>query len=146
MRGSDPLGAASRLVDDGLVVIVYPEGSLTRDPDLWPMRGKTGAVRIALEQGIPIIPCAHWGTQAVLPRYSKRLSLFPRKNIDVKIGEPVDLAECGGRTARRPRRCTEATAAVMDAITGLLEELRGETRRPSSAGTRRARPERDRPF
>ena len=34
-------------------VIVYPEGTLTRDPDLWPMRGKTGAVRLALVGGLP---------------------------------------------------------------------------------------------
>ena len=51
------------------MVIVYPEGSLTRDPDLWPMRGKTGAVRIALERGIPVIPVGalgHAGAPAAL--------------------------------------------------------------------------------
>lgn len=123
--GADPLAAASRLVDDGLAVIVYPEGTLTRDPDLWPMRGKFGAVRLALEHGIPIIPCAHWGAQQILPRYSKRLSLFPRKNVDVIIGEPVDLSPWKDKP-RTTETYAAATNAVMQAITALLEELRGE--------------------
>ena len=45
------------------------------------MRGKTGAVRLALESGIPVIPMAHWGAQEILPRYAKRISLFPRKSV-----------------------------------------------------------------
>lgn len=125
VSGSQALGAANRLVEDGLAVIVYPEATLTRDPDLWPMRGKSGAVRLALEQGIPIIPCAHWGSQAVLPRYSKRLSVFPRKDIDILFGEPVDLSRWKD-APRTTATYTQATAAVMDAITGLLEQLRGE--------------------
>ena len=43
--------ASRRLVDEGRGVIVYPEGTLTRDPDMWPMRGKTGAARLALAAG-----------------------------------------------------------------------------------------------
>jgi 1-acyl-sn-glycerol-3-phosphate acyltransferase len=123
--GADPLAAAARLTNDGLAVIVYPEGTLTRDPDLWPMRGKFGAVRLALEHGIPIIPCATWGVQQILPRYSKKLSLFPRKDVHVAIGEPVDL----GPWRDKPRNAAtyaEATNAVMNAITALVEELRDE--------------------
>lgn len=124
-RGADPLSAAKRLVGEGLAVIVYPEGTLTRDPELWPMRGKTGAVRLALEHDLPIIPMAHWGAQRILPRYSKRLSVFPRKDVDILFGEPVDL----GRWRDAPRTTTtyaEATAAVMQSITALVQELRGE--------------------
>lgn len=123
--GSDPLTAASRLVDDGLAVIVYPEGTLTRDPEMWPMRGKSGAVRLALEHDIPIIPCAHWGAQEILPRYSKKLSLFPRKNVDVLIGEPVDLSQWKD-APRTSATLAAATNAVMQDVTALLEELRGE--------------------
>lgn len=124
-RGNAPLKAAERVADEGHVVIVYPEGSLTRDPDLWPMRGKFGAARMALEHGIPVIPVAHWGTQQVLARYSKKIHVFPPKTIRVKFGDPVDL------TAFRDRpldgaTLTAATAAIMDAITHLLEDLRGE--------------------
>lgn len=125
VRGSEPVRAAERLVENGQMVVVYPEGSLTRDPDLWPMRGKTGAVRVALEQNIPVIPAAHWGTQELMPRYSKKISMFPRKHIKVKIGDPVDLDRFRGRNLDAAT-LNEATAAVMDAITVLLEDLRGE--------------------
>ncbi len=125
VRGSEPVKAAQRLVARGQMVVVYPEGSLTRDPDLWPMRGKTGAVRIALEHGIPIVPVAHWGAQQILPRYSKKFSLFPRKRVMVKFGDPLDLAEFRGRNLDSAT-LNKATAQVMDAITRLLEDLRGE--------------------
>jgi 1-acyl-sn-glycerol-3-phosphate acyltransferase len=125
VRGSEPLRAAHELVEKGRLVIVYPEGSLTRDPDLWPMRGKTGAVRIALEQGIPVVPAAHWGTQQLMGRYSKKISLFPRKTIRIKFGDPVDLSAFRGRPLDSGT-LTEATSVVMDAITALLEDLRGE--------------------
>jgi 1-acyl-sn-glycerol-3-phosphate acyltransferase len=124
-RGSDPLTSAAKLVREGLAVVIYPEGSLTRDPDLWPMRGKTGAVRMALEAGVPLIPVAHWGTQLVMPRYGKKISWFPRKTITVKIGDPVDLSAFAGR-GLDPATLNEATAVLMAAITALLVELRGE--------------------
>lgn len=125
VRGSEPVKAAQRLVQAGQMVVVYPEGSLTRDPELWPMRGKAGAVRIALEQNIPIIPAAHWGTQHLMARYSNKLSLFPRKHIRIKIGDPVDLSRFRGRSLDTAT-LNEATAVVMDAITRLLEDLRAE--------------------
>lgn len=52
---SQALEQAKTVVEQRSGVIVYPEGTLTRDPDLWPMRGKSGAVRIALAGGIPVI-------------------------------------------------------------------------------------------
>ncbi|MFC9559508.1 lysophospholipid acyltransferase family protein [Agromyces sp. NPDC056965] len=119
------LRAAEELVEKGRMVVVYPEGSLTRDPDLWPMRGKTGAVRIALERDIPIIPAAHWGTQELMPRYGKKLHPFPRKTIDVIIGEPLDLSAYRGGPLDQ-RTLLAATGELMDAIAELLAELRGE--------------------
>lgn len=125
-RGSDPLAAASQLADNDLVVVVYPEGTLTRDPDLWPMRGKTGAVRLALTAGVPLIPVAHWGTQKIMPRYGKGISLFPRKDVRIRFGDPVDLSRFEGRNLDSAT-LAEATDLLMDAITGLLAELREET-------------------
>jgi len=124
-RSHAALRAAEELVEKGRMVVVYPEGSLTRDPDLWPMRGKTGAVRIALEQDIPIIPAAHWGTQALMPRYGKKLSLFPRKTIDVAIGEPLDLDAYRGKPLDQAM-LLKATGELMGAIAALLAELRDE--------------------
>jgi 1-acyl-sn-glycerol-3-phosphate acyltransferase len=122
---TDPLAAAARLVKDEFALIIYPEGTLTRDPDLWPMRGKFGAARLALQYGVPVIPMATWGAQRVLPRWSRRLSVFPRKSIQVIIGDPVDLSKWAGRQADAVA-LSEATLAIMQAITALVEELRGE--------------------
>lgn len=124
-RSSAALMAAKELVTKERAVIVYPEGSLTRDPDIWPMRGKSGAVRLALELGIPIVPVAHWGTQNLMARYSKKINVFPRHTIDVKVGDPVDLSEFKDKPLDN-KTLTAATTKVMDAITALLEDLRGE--------------------
>jgi 1-acyl-sn-glycerol-3-phosphate acyltransferase len=117
---------SEELVEHGRGVIVYPEGTLTRDPDLWPMRGKSGAVRLALADGIPLIPMAQWGTQEIMGRYQKGLSLWPlRKPVTVLIGDPVDVSDLRGR-AGEPAALNEATTRLMNAITALLEEIRDE--------------------
>lgn len=119
------LEASETLARHGRGVIVYPEGSLTREPDLWPMRGKTGAVRLALAGGIPVIPMAQWGAQQVLPRYGK-LKLWPlRRRVRVLVGGPVDLSAYAG-AASSQTALVAATDAVMADIAGLLAELRGE--------------------
>ncbi len=109
----------------GECVAVFPEGTLTREPNLWPMMGKTGVARLALESGAPVIPVAQWGPQKLLGRYSKRLRPFPRKTITIVAGPPVDLSEFADcpRDAATMRAATEK---VMAAITSLLADLRGE--------------------
>jgi 1-acyl-sn-glycerol-3-phosphate acyltransferase len=124
-HASDPLQAGRALATSGGGVIIYPEGTLTRDPDLWPMRGKSGAVRLALQAGVPLVPMAHWGSQQVMGRYSAKISLFPRKRIVAAIGDPVDLSPWRGRPLDQAAY-TEATALVMQRITELLEGLRDE--------------------
>ncbi|MGB3730914.1 lysophospholipid acyltransferase family protein [Microbacterium sp.] len=114
------------LVEHGRGVIVYPEGTLTRDPELWPMRGKSGAVRLALAGDIPLIPMAQWGTQHIMGRYQKGLSLWPlRKRVRVLVGDPVDLSDLRGRAGEQAA-INEANDRLMSAITALLEQLRGE--------------------
>jgi len=123
--GAGSIRAAEQIIADGSAVVVYPEGTLTREPDLWPMRGKTGAARIALEAGVPVIPVAHWGIQGIMPRYGK-IKLFGRRRpVSVLVGEPVDLDQWRGKPLDQ-KTLTEATEAIMAAITVLLEELRGE--------------------
>lgn len=124
-RDADPMMAARALVADELAIIIYPEGTLTRDPELWPMRGKTGAVRMALQAGVPLIPVAHWGAQRLMPRYAKGIRPFPRKRIDVVFGEPVDLDAYRGGPMDQAT-LTRANDALMDAITALLADLRDE--------------------
>jgi 1-acyl-sn-glycerol-3-phosphate acyltransferase len=122
---ASPFAGAQVLVEKQRIVVVYPEGTLTREPDMWPMRGKTGAARIALEQGIPVIPVAHWGTQALMARYGKKVNLFGRHPIDFAIGEPVDLSEFEGKPVDQ-HVLADATEKIMAAITAQLETLRGE--------------------
>lgn len=109
----------------GHLIGIYPEGTLTRDPDLWPMVGKTGAARLALTTGAPLYPCASWGPERVIPPYGRTIRLFPRTKLSVVIGDPVDLSKWQGKT-EDPIAMQEATEAIMGAITGLLEGLRGE--------------------
>jgi len=113
------------LVEHGRGVIVYPEGTLTRDPDLWPMRGLSGAVRLALADGIPLIPMAHWGGQKIMPRYGKLSFWPPRRPVKVIVGDPIDLSEFEGVTARTAALAA-ATDRLMNAIAQLLAQLRGE--------------------
>jgi 1-acyl-sn-glycerol-3-phosphate acyltransferase len=113
------------LVQHGRGVIVYPEGTLTRDPGMWPMRGKTGAVRLAMAGDIPLVPMAQWGCQAVLPRYGK-LKLWPlRRPVKVLIGDPVDITAFRENQAQ-PAALVNATDVLMADIAGLLSQLRGE--------------------
>ncbi|MEO8095184.1 MAG: lysophospholipid acyltransferase family protein, partial [Pseudolysinimonas sp.] len=121
--GAAPLAAAAQLIDKKLALVIYPEGTLTRDPDLWPMRGKYGAVRLALQHDVPLIAAASWGAQRVLPRWSRRIRLFPRKSVEVIIGDEVDLSRWRGREADS-QALQEATDVVMAAITALVEQLR----------------------
>lgn len=117
--------AAVDAVRRGELVVIYPEATLTRDPDMWPMVGKTGAARIALETGAPVIPVAHWGPQDVLPPYSKRPSLVPRRTMHLHAGPPIDLSDVAGRPINAAL-LSEVTERILAAITGLLEEIRGE--------------------
>lgn len=109
----------------GHLLGVYPEGTLTRDENLWPMRAKTGVARLALMTGAPVYPCASWGPEKVLPPYSKKIKLFPRTRVSIMMGEPVDLSRWQGR-ADDPEAIEEAADHIMDRITTLLETLRNE--------------------
>jgi len=120
------LKQAEQALRAGACVVVYPEGTASRDPDLWPMVGKTGAARLALTTGAPVIPVAHWGAQEVLPYGSKKPKLFPRKTVWMAAGPPVDLsAYQGQRLGASTLRA--ATADIMADITGLLATIRQAT-------------------
>lgn len=118
--------AAVRAIREGECIVIYPEGTLTRDPDLWPMKGKTGAARIALATGCPVIPVGQWGAQEVLPPYTRTPHLVPRKNIVMKAGDPVPLDDLVA-APHTPATAAQATERIMAAITRLVEDVRGGT-------------------
>ncbi|MGW8552034.1 lysophospholipid acyltransferase family protein [Streptomyces tubercidicus] len=119
--------AAVTAIDKGECVAFYPEGTLTRDPELWPMQGKTGAARVALLTKAPVIPVAQWGANDAMPPYAKekKLRLLPRKTLRVQAGPPVDLSAFYDRepTAEVLRAATDV---IMSAITEQLAVVRGE--------------------
>jgi 1-acyl-sn-glycerol-3-phosphate acyltransferase len=89
------------------------------------MVGKTGAARVALETGAPVIPVAQWGPQELLPPYTKRPHFFPLKTMHVWAGPPVDLDDVRDRPVDAAL-LHEVTERIMAAVTALLEEIRGE--------------------
>ena len=122
---SQSLQHAIAFLNSGHLLGVYPEGTLTRDENYWPMKAKTGIARLAILTQVPVIPCAQWGAQKILPAYSKKLKLFPRTKVIVVAGKPLDFSKWYGK-AEDPAALEEATAFVMSAVTKLLEDLRGE--------------------
>lgn len=126
-RGNDePMRAAKDLLGAGQVVVIFPEGTLTRDPDLWPMRGKSGAVRLAVELGLPIVPAAHWGVEKVLANYTKKFKPNPFHTVKVKIGKPIRFDHLNAETMTA-EQLSKATAQVMHEVAAVVGELRGET-------------------
>lgn len=124
-NATDALQHAIAFLKAGHLLGVYPEGTLTRDQNYWPMKAKTGIARLAIISKVPVIPCAQWGAQEILPAYSKKPKLFPRTKVTVVAGKPLDFSKWYGKE-NDPVALEEATAYVMKAITILLEDIRGE--------------------
>ena len=125
-HASQAFDAAVDAVGRGECVAVYPEGTLTRQPELWPMTGKTGAARIALASGAPVIPIAQWGAHQMLAPYGRTPRLLPRKTITMTAGPPVDLDDLRGREIT-PELLGVATERIMEQVTRLLADIRQET-------------------
>jgi 1-acyl-sn-glycerol-3-phosphate acyltransferase len=143
-RGTADASAALRgaveALHRGEIVLIYPEGTVTRDPDFWPMQAKTGIARLALlAPGVPVIPVGQWGAQNFLDFYAKKFRPLPRKTVSVAAGDPVDLSDFAGAepTAQVLRQMTDR---IMVAVRDQVAELRGESpptdffHRPESAG------------
>lgn len=106
------LAAAVTVLEHGGAIVMHPEGTVTRDPDGWPMIGKTGAARLAsLAPDVPVIPLAQWGVQEQVDLYKKKVKLIPRPRHVISVGEPIDLS------AFRDR---EPTATVLHEMTDVI--------------------------
>lgn len=124
-RGSGdrtPLLRAQASLGAGQVVVVYPEGTVTKRPDGLPMEGKTGTVRLSLASGVPIVPMASWGSAPVWQK-SGPGSLRPRRPVWVRVGDPIDLSARRGELEDF-EAVREMTAQVMVELTSLAVGLR----------------------
>jgi 1-acyl-sn-glycerol-3-phosphate acyltransferase len=126
----EALAAARADLEAGNVIVIYPEGSVTRDPEWWPMQPSTGAARLALTTDAVVVPVAQWGPQRVHDYHSKKLRLRFRAPADYLLGEPVDLAAQRAEVrAGRPLTAEllrETTDMLMGQVRDLLAELRQE--------------------
>lgn len=123
-RNETPLKAAHAFLKAGHTIAIFPEGTLTRDPDLWPMRGRSGAIRLALETGVPVFPIGQWGSEQVLPQYGRKFRPGFWKPVRILVGDEVQLNNYRKRQLN-PDELSEATALVMFSITDLVAQLRG---------------------
>ncbi|MEW2374582.1 lysophospholipid acyltransferase family protein [Micromonospora sp. NPDC047812] len=131
-------------LDQGGAVVIYPEGTITRDPELWPMKGKTGAARLALATGAPVVPVVMWGPERIFDPRRSRLNPRPRIPVTVVAGPPVDLGRWAGATPTKAV-LEEMTDTIMLRLRDMLTEIRGGTPPPLWERTARPAGERRRP-
>jgi 1-acyl-sn-glycerol-3-phosphate acyltransferase len=126
-RGSGdqtPLEEAARALERGEVVLFYPEGtSVTDNADLSPMRGKTGAARLSLATGVPILPVATWGGQYVWRKGARKSFTFGRP-IWLKAGEVIDPPRQAQAPNGNPDLARLLTDELMERLALLVDDLR----------------------
>ena len=117
--GTEALETARNVLQHGGIVAIYPEG--TRSPDGRLYRGRTGAARLALDEGVPVIPCGLRGTDKVMPRHMRRPRVRGRKRVFVDFGAPLDLQRWAG-PGGSPQALRPATDVVMSQIGKLSKQ------------------------
>ncbi len=130
------LDTAAEAIGAGEAVGIFPEGRLTRDPDHWPERAKTGAVRLALRTGAPIVPVAMVGAHAVLGRRGNPRQLLTnlilRPRVQARVGTPIDVRSLLTDPTDQ-EQIRHAADLVMAELIDLIEVVRGEVA-PSPTG------------
>jgi 1-acyl-sn-glycerol-3-phosphate acyltransferase len=125
------LAAAVEALNQGRVIVLHPEGTVTRDPEGWPMVGKSGAARLAtLAPDVAVIPLAQWGVQEQFDLYKKKVKLIPRPRHVISVGDPVDLSAFRDREPNM-KLLKEMTDVIMRRLRDDVAALRG---RPAPTG------------
>lgn len=126
--GQHALELATEALAKGRVVLIYPEGTVTRDPAHWPMKPRPGIGSLALAGDFPVIPVAHWGSHQVYSSYveGRRFKPLPRKTVHTVFGEPIDLTELRSRPIDA-RSIRDASLLIMTVVRDMVAEIRDET-------------------
>lgn len=136
------LDAAVAALKDGKCVLIYPEGTTTKEPELWPMRGKTGAARLWLTTGAPVVPVVMWGPQRLFDPRTRKLRPMPRTPVSVVAGPPLDLSAWQGAPPNT-RTLTQITDHIMLTLRDMLAPLRDGSPPPLWQPSRAAAAPRD---
>jgi 1-acyl-sn-glycerol-3-phosphate acyltransferase len=124
-HGQVGLNAAIESLQAGHLVLIYPDGTVTRDPEAWPMKPRPGVAAMAMAGDFPVVPVVHWGTQDVYVPYVKGgFHPFPRKDIRLVAGPPVDLSAFRGRPIDA-RLLRDVSYVIQGAVRDLLAQVRG---------------------
>lgn len=111
------LRSGLRVLAQGKVLGIYPEGTRSRDGKLH--KGRTGVARLALESRAPVVPCAMISTFEFLPSGSFRPDIRIRPG--VIFGEPIDFSRYFGKETDRA-----VLRAVTDEIMQAIQKLSGQ--------------------
>jgi 1-acyl-sn-glycerol-3-phosphate acyltransferase len=139
------LDAAKADLDAGNVIVIYPEGSVTRDPDWWPMQARTGVARLALTTDAVVLPVAQWGPQTVHDYHRKKLRLRLRAPAEYLVGEPVDLSAARARVRDGAPLSGELLRETTDLIMSRVRDQLAELRQEPAPLTFHPRPRRELP-
>ncbi len=122
-QAADSLRDATKALQRGECVVIYPEGTITADPDYLPMLAKTGVARLVLANpGTPVIPIGQWGAHRTLGR-GGRFRPFPRKLHQASLGEPLELSRYHEQQPSA-EILRELTDEIMAAVTEQVLTLR----------------------
>jgi 1-acyl-sn-glycerol-3-phosphate acyltransferase len=140
------LEPAAQALRAGEAIALYPEGRITRNSKNWPERAKTGAVRLALLTGAPIVPVASVGTEQIMGRKKHQIvlqllkNLIKRPKVRIQVGDPIDVRKIigiGPSTEATPDEVRFAADEVSRQLIAMLETMRGE-QAPSPIGVERS--------
>jgi 1-acyl-sn-glycerol-3-phosphate acyltransferase len=112
----DAFRSAKRVLDEGHVLIVFPEG--TRSPTGALREAKEGTTILAQRTGARIVPIGVSGTRRVWPR-GQRLPHPSRRKVVLRVGEPFTISASGSGAERRAAQVA-ATTEIMGRIAALL--------------------------
>jgi 1-acyl-sn-glycerol-3-phosphate acyltransferase len=124
-EGAVALSDAVQALRNGECIVIYPEGTITKDPHCWPMLAKTGVARLALMSGAPIVPVAQWGAQDILGS-NRKLHLIPRRTIEIHALEPMQVTPLAAGAEASREQLRSLTDEVMERIRAEVGVIRGE--------------------